>query len=101
MRSFTRIPFNRYGIVTMSGISIKNWYRRELSRVHRQVRTASHGLQCSMLRCIFKRADVYNKSFAFAFGITQHLLKLLCGPNCDGQTSRHDSLKFQGFTING
>ena len=94
-------PPTRYGIVTMSGISARNWYRRELSRLHKQVRIASHGLQCSMLRCIFKRGYIYSKSFAFAFRIAQHLPKLFCGANCDWRLSRHDTLKFQRFTING
>ena len=87
MRSLTSILPTRYGIVTMSGISARNWYRRELSRLHIQVRMASHGLQCSMLRYTFGRVNIYSKSFAFAFWIAQHLLKLFHGANCDQRTS--------------
>ena len=101
MGSLTSIPPTRYGIITMSGISAKNWYRRGLSRLCRQVRMASYGLHCSILRCSFKRADVYSESFVFAFGIAQHLLKLFHGANCDRRISRHDTLEFQRFTING
>ena len=67
MRNLTSILPNRYDIVTMSGVSIRNWYRRRLSELHRQVRMASHSLQYSMLRCTFKRADVYSESFVFSF----------------------------------
>ena len=101
MGSFTSISPTRYSIVTMSGISAKNWYRRRLSRLHRQVRMASHGLQYSMLRCAFKRVDIYSESFAFAFRIAQHLLKLFHGDNCDWRILKHDTLEFQRFTING
>ena len=99
--SFISISPTRYGIVTISEISIRNWYRRRLSRLHRQVRMASHGLQCSMLRFTFKMVDVYSESFAFAFQIAQHLLKLFYSANCDQRMLRGDTLDFQRFTING
>ena len=101
MGSLTSIPPIRYSIVTMSGISTRNWYRRELSRLHRQVRMASHGLQCSILRCTFKMVDVYSESFVFALWIAQHLLKLFHGANCDWRMLRHNTLDLQRFTING
>ena len=100
MGSLTSISLTRYGIVTMSRISIRKGYRRKLSRLYRQVRMASHGLQCSMLRCTFKRADIYSESFVFAFQIAQHLLKLFHGANCDKRILRHNTLEFQRFTIN-
>ena len=47
MGSLTSIPSTRFSSVTMSRISIRNWYKRRLSKLHRQVSMASHGLQCT------------------------------------------------------